>query len=589
MGRLVRIFNKRLLTFIIISLVFVFTSTQIVKAEEIVFTKEEKDYLAQGVVLKAVSIDGAAPLHYKDCQGEIKGIAVNVLDEIASMTGLVFEYHLYESTSEALDSGYDIVFGLSKEYATPNLILSKTYLEAEIILYYNKSLDPKRLAGKRFATVKGGTLPEGIAEENAIFYNDREAAIDAVEKGQADYGLGNAYSVAFYTLQNNYKNLITIPTSREERHYCMGVAKGDEILLSILNKSITAISENRMETLILDVASKIDRKITFAMIMEVYAKEVLGLIILAMMILIYGVYSTIRSKNQYKIENRRYEILSKISNESIFEYQKKTDSLKMSDRFYEVVEDYGEKGEILKLIRNTIKNPEANNNDENNYKIRLPLTNGDLAVFKIISSNLKDESGKIHSVIGKLIDISEAEKEKEMLVTKSQLDGLTELYNATTTKELVVKSLKNKGLNQTDALMIMDCDKFKEINDNYGHLQGDIALENISKSLKLTFRQTDIIGRIGGDEFCVYMRDIPSVEFIRSKCQQLSELIKDLNHAFPITVSIGVGLFSEESTYEELFKKADDALYVAKDNGGAQVVIYGETEYFLSDCKLRIL
>ncbi|NMA04324.1 MAG: GGDEF domain-containing protein [Clostridiales bacterium] len=127
-----------------------------------------------------------------------------------------------------------------------------------------------------------------------------------------------------------------------------------------------------------------------------------------------------------------------------------------------------------------------------------------------------------------------------------------------------------------DSLIIIDCDNFKDINDNYGHLKGDLALENISKGLRLTFRQTDIVGRIGGDEFCVYMHDIPSVDFVYSKCRQLVHNIQELNKEFQINVSIGIAILKKQSTYENLFKQADDALYRAKTNGRSQIIIYRE-------------
>jgi len=128
----------------------------------------------------------------------------------------------------------------------------------------------------------------------------------------------------------------------------------------------------------------------------------------------------------------------------------------------------------------------------------------------------------------------------------------------------------------SDSLIIIDCDNFKEINDTRGHLTGNSVLKNISSSLKLTFRQTDVIGRMGGDEFCIYMQDIPSVEFARSKCQQLMHRIRETNKAFPVDISIGIAIFKEPLSYESLFKQADVALYVAKKNGGAQTVIYDE-------------
>ena len=79
------------------------------------------------------------------------------------------------------------------------------HIESETILYINLLVDSSQLYEKVYAAVKGSDLPEGIKEENAIYFDTREESMEAVESGKADYGYGNAYSVSFYTLQNNFK------------------------------------------------------------------------------------------------------------------------------------------------------------------------------------------------------------------------------------------------------------------------------------------------------------------------------------------------------------------------------------------------
>lgn len=580
MGSLGRRFNKKALIFAMTAFILACLILP-VQALDIYFTEEELDYLANKKTLKAASIDGGAPLHYRDSQGEIRGIAVSVLDEIAKETGLEFEYALYDSIDEVLNSGADLAFGVSNEYAPPTMALSQPYLTAGTIVFYHAALEPKELKDKRFAAIKGGTLPPGIKEENTIYFSDREATMDAVETGQADYGYGNEYSVAFYLLQNNYKNIIAIPASKGQRAYCIGVPRENQVLLSIINKGLDTIDQNRLQTLILDVASQIERKITFPMIVDAYWQEIFGVITLVIGVLVLSIFVIIRAKKNFEIENKRYEILSRISNESLFEYKIRSGSLTMSERFNQLIDRYENKDEVIELLKNAFKDFAKQSLAENISTIRLPFADGTTGVFKIFALNLREKDGKIHSVIGKLMDISEEIKEKEELLTKSQSDGLTGLYNATTTKKLICESMESQATNQKDALIIIDGDKFKAINDNYGHLKGNWVLENIAKALKQTFRQTDIIGRIGGDEFCVYLHDIPSVDFVHGKCQKLMERIEDLNQGLDIAISMGVGIFGGTGSYEELFQQADQALYIAKRKGGNQTVIYGEERWEL--------
>lgn len=549
-----------------------------VKAGEVSFTQEEKDFIGKERVLKAVSIDGAAPLHYRDSKGEIRGIAVDVLNEISNISGIDFEYYLYESVEEVLKSDFDVVVGVSKQYASGGIVLSKPYLETETVLFYSKALEPTELENRRFAAIKGGSLPEGIKEEQVIYYNDREHTLSAVENGKADYGYGNAYSVAFYMMQNGYKNVVFIPMGKEKREYCIGTNEEDKILLSIINKSIDAIDKSRMDMLVLDVASQIERKITFSMISDAYGKETFGLFFIIMSVLAYSVFSSTRAKNQFKMENKRYSTLSQLSNEYLFEYKIKTDELEIAEKLNEKVNTYENGEEIIRLLKDFIKEFDNNYDAVNCHTIKLPLCSEGTCVFRVLLSYLRDDSGKLCSIIGKLKDVSEEEREKEELIARSQLDGLTGLYNAVTTKEAILKSMSSKDINVQDALIIIDCDRFKKINDNYGHLTGNEVLKNISKGLKITFWQSDIIGRIGGDEFCVYMHDVPSVDFVTLKCRKFMKIIHELNEGLPVCVSVGISIFKEKITYEKLFQQADDALYAAKESGGAQVIIYDKKE-----------
>ncbi len=543
------------------------------RGQEISFTPAEKDYLASGTALKAVSIEGGAPLHYRDSKGEIKGIAVSALKEIANVTGMTVEYYLYDSISAALESDFDIAIGLTQEYSSPGISLSVPYLYSETVLFYHKSLNPTGLEGRRYAAIKGGTLPEGIREEQTIYFNDREETINAVESGIADYGYGNAYSMAFYTLQNNYKNIITIPTGKEDRAYCMGIREENKVLLSIINKALGGIDMSRMDTLILEVASQVEKRITPSMIIGSYGAEIFVSGFLIMLVMAYLVISSTYANNRYKMENKKYLLLSQLSNEYLFEYRLKTDVLELAEKLSEEIEPFSNKEDLIGIIKDSLKEQRDDNQKDGSYIIKLPLSHGDVRTFRVLLSYLRSENGRVCSIVGKLVDISEEEKEREVLIAKSQRDGLTGLYNATTAREMMVKHINDKDKDTLDVLIILDCDNFKDINDRQGHLVGDEVLKNIGYQLQLNFRQSDVIGRLGGDEFCVYMQNIPSVDFVQSKCQQLLQKIKKMHDAFPVDISIGIATLEEPLNYESLLKRADEALYVAKRRGGAQVVI----------------
>lgn len=562
---------RNLLLFLLI--IHLLTTSLIFAENELILSAEEKEYIANRGPIRAVSIDGGAPLHYKDPRGEVRGIAVSVLDIISEMTGLSFQYSLYDSVYEVFDSGADLIFGASQEYVPEGMILSATYLKSETILFINSSLDPNNLEDKLYAGIEGGDLPSGVKEENAVYFNTREECLDAVEKGKADYGYGNEYGVSYYLIKNGYKNIITIPKGKDIREYAMAFPENDEILISIVNKSIAAIDEKKMQAIILDVASHVERDITLPMIMDRYGVEIILLALFIIFLLVFGIVYNIATNKKLKIQIKRNEVLSRLSNEYLYEYDVKGDSLKLLEGHEEAFRDSRQVREAMDMLRNAILD---NKLDGNLHGLELPLLAGERGIFRGVSSNVYNTKGELEIIIGKLINISQEVKEKEKLREQAQIDGLTSLYNSGTTRELINQELKGKDGARQDALLIMDCDNFKAINDSYGHLAGDRVLESIGKALRETFRKTDIIGRIGGDELCVYMKDIDSPDIALQKIQQLQELIKNDNGEYPITVSIGLAYVEDETSYKDIFTKADKALYRAKKKGKGYVEIYQE-------------
>lgn len=127
------------------------------------------------------------------------------------------------------------------------------------------------------------------------------------------------------------------------------------------------------------------------------------------------------------------------------------------------------------------------------------------------------------------------------------------------------------------SLIILDLDDFKKINDNYGHLVGDRALKILTDTLMATFRRRDIIGRLGGDEFLVFIKSVTSREILDKRMKELFVSLaqtEELN----LTCSVGICIMEREGfSYEEGLKKADTALYKSKKEGKNRYSYYEET------------
>ena len=186
---------------------------------------------------------------------------------------------------------------------------------------------------------------------------------------------------------------------------------------------------------------------------------------------------------------------------------------------------------------------------------------------------------RINNTLGVKRRLQSSRDEQNAWKTKSQIDEMTSLFNKMTVEKLITKTLTEHedGLH---ALMLIDIDNFKSVNDVYGHTMGDHVISVIAGVISSQFRSTDYVGRIGGDEFCVLMADIPSREIALIKAENLVSLVKyKENLSIPENISISVGVaFSEaeDHCYDDLAEKADQALYVSKKSGKGRYSVYGE-------------
>jgi diguanylate cyclase (GGDEF)-like protein len=158
---------------------------------------------------------------------------------------------------------------------------------------------------------------------------------------------------------------------------------------------------------------------------------------------------------------------------------------------------------------------------------------------------------------------------------KAETDGLTGLQNRWSCEMQAREYLS--GCENPCALFILDIDCFKKVNDLHGHMAGDRVLAELSKILQAAFRQTDIVGRLGGDEFLVLMKQPGGQEIVLDKAGRIRQEIDACCRAartVPFTCSIGAAMSDGlPRTFEALYKSADEALYSAKRNGKSSFVL----------------
>lgn len=161
----------------------------------------------------------------------------------------------------------------------------------------------------------------------------------------------------------------------------------------------------------------------------------------------------------------------------------------------------------------------------------------------------------------------------------SKMDALTNLFNRRHITDVltVIEKTKEKKY----AVILMDLDHFKAINDQYGHESGDVVLKRVAKVLKRNTRETDVVGRFGGEEFIFILNfnDLDEVVEVAERCRfQIEDeiiILKDMTE-IKITASFGISLSTYGVGKEDVIRQADQALYLAKEKGRNLVEVYSE-------------
>ncbi|MBS7008085.1 sensor domain-containing diguanylate cyclase [Anaerostipes sp.] len=178
------------------------------------------------------------------------------------------------------------------------------------------------------------------------------------------------------------------------------------------------------------------------------------------------------------------------------------------------------------------------------------------------------------------LDITAERRKMEKLQHRAEKDALTGIYNRAETEKQIRQYLAENE-DTMNALFMIDTDNFKQINDTKGHMTGDTVLSAMASGMKKLMRSSDVVGRIGGDEFTVFMKNISSQKDAEKRGKELLNMFRHLfeNDKNPvnITCSIGIAVYPRDGrNFKELFVKADKALYQAKSRGKNNYVIYGE-------------
>lgn len=231
-------------------------------------------------------------------------------------------------------------------------------------------------------------------------------------------------------------------------------------------------------------------------------------------------------------------------------------------------------------------------------EIDQPHKDGHIVPTEVVTTLHSNAEGQLTSIIGISRDITERKKTEEVIRSLAFYDSLTKLPNRRLLLdrlELAIAQAKRKE--ESLVLMFIDLDKFKPVNDVYGHETGDWLLQSVAQRMVCCLRESDTAARIGGDEFIVLLPEIHK----RADAYMVAEKIRDaISQPFPLTngdqlhisACIGIAIYPEHGlTEKQLMKSGDAAMYQAKESGRNRVWVYqksGDDSIAEDDIRVRL-
>ena len=418
-----------------------------------------------------------------------------------------------------------------------------------------------------FIAQQDGTLvakPEAVAADNIFtmlksIVMDEEKTVNKLQKSFANGDTG-----LFVIGDGKYKRYICYTKVPENNWY-----------------SVTIMTANAVESDISNVSAlstEFGKKLIFVFIL-----------VLLYMFVIYT-----RANAKTKMAFKRYKIVAEQSENIVFEYNYGKGNCVFNNVWEE---KFGYPIHMNQFIKEMIRNKMIVKEDIEVFESAFEELRSGVDTIKkevriydkhhsplwheMMMTAIRNRKGKIIKIIGRLSDIDKAKREVEYFKKQAQIDLATGLYNKETTNYLISQNLSSLSFGMLSAVLYIDIDDFKEINDTYGHNFGDHLVKKLTDIIKNSLDDNAFAGRVGGDEFVVVLKKIYEVKEAQRYAKKILELAEEVE--FPhhkdakLKVSIGIALAPDDGNDPKtLIKCADTAMYEAKAQG-KKCVVLGKT------------
>lgn len=537
-----------------------------------------------------------APFVFIDSNDQPTGLAYDYICLVESKLGVHFKERHFSSLadifSKVRSKEIDIVNAVT---VTPErsdfLLFTDSFISVPNVIVVNKErqrwMEEKDLSGLRVSLVKSYAVTEYLVKKDLeitpdLASNDLEALLN-VSFGKSDAAVVDLATASYLISKNGITNLRVAGETDFNINLSMAASIDEPVLRSILQKGLSAITDAQRQ----EIRNRWINASTQSIFNDWQFWAIVGVVVLSSLgIVIWNRSLHYHVKLRTKAEQEEINKLSKV-------IEQIDDTVAITDKHgiityvnqafcdhtgYTRAEVIGQSFRILKsdhydiefykklwrmilggnIFRDTLINRKKN---------------GDFYYENKTITPLKDDKNEIIGFVSTGKDVTADALMNQEIQRIATIDKLTGIYNRHKFEELfTLEAERSRRFSQPLSLIMIDIDHFKAVNDTYGHDVGDEVLKTLTDIIDESIRKIDIFARWGGEEFLVLSpsTDLKNIQILAEKLRLAVE-----NAPFPkvnhITISLGVSTFKEDDTFSDLFKRVDQGLYQAKEQGRNQV------------------
>ena len=553
------------------------------------FSEAELQYIQSVPEVTVACLTNWRPFSYVESKSDaFRGISIDVLEEIGGLTGIKFNYVGVDNFNEAvnmLSAGEAELFcgAFNPEYVKSKLgyVQAVPYLNAQTVMVTDvqSGTNTATIGEGRAALTYGFYSPYPFTSSENLFFDSIDDSVDAVRSKKADYALVSYLAMESYIRRKGEGNLAVTPVSNANIDFTFMYRQNvPSYLVSVIDKSIYSLSDSDMHTLILKNTVK-DSPVTFNSYLYANPYHVIGALVIlcgaAILVILLVVRMRVRYLKQTALIGEAYRLVGDIANEYLFEYTFDSRELRLPEDFCQltgtpaIIKDENCTGS-LETLYHYFSSPGLQPYATVDFEC--PLANGRLESFRAVCTVLFNDKKQPVRGIGKISNYQEETTRRRELEMKANTDGLTGFYTKSHFIYLLESYLETAPAGRRMALVMIDLDYFKQVNDTIGHMGGDEVLKFLAQYFSSYKPESTICGRFGGDEFFLLMKDVADCKTLHDT---LSEFCRYFDRDFEfgtkkchISISIGaVCRYAKGESVQGLLNASDQALYQTKQNG----------------------